>query len=260
MSVKLKLKGLRFGNLVVIDFAGLSKRKLSLWRCQCDCGRVCVTTGNRLNVGATKSCGCKRSVPARNRKDLRNRVFGYLKVLRYSHTREGKSCWVCQCKCGKEFKTLGTYLSSGRTRSCGCSSQLLARVNPNSKHHGWAARVKITHGECLKCGGQNNLHAHHILARRFAEKTRVDFSNGATLCAKCHREFHRIYGKKNQSVDDFCKWMKMDWLSTLALSFFVGHRYKNGRSDIVKAINCLRFLLDTEYPLTQPSTYEKEST
>lgn len=57
---KLPLEGKRFGRLIVISFAGLTKRQASTWKCQCDCGEITICTGQHLVRGGTKSCGCLR--------------------------------------------------------------------------------------------------------------------------------------------------------------------------------------------------------
>jgi hypothetical protein len=59
---RLKLEGKRFGRLVVVAFAGMSKRWPfhSTFRCKCDCGRKCVVPGGNLKRRKTQSCGCKK--------------------------------------------------------------------------------------------------------------------------------------------------------------------------------------------------------
>lgn len=56
------LKGQRFGNLLVIAPAGISKDGHQLWRCQCKCGNSHITTGHNLQDGSCQSCGCLTSV------------------------------------------------------------------------------------------------------------------------------------------------------------------------------------------------------
>lgn len=47
--------------------------------------------------------------------------FGKLTVRRQDGTnRHGKAVWLCSCDCGGETRVVGSDLTSGHTRSCGC--------------------------------------------------------------------------------------------------------------------------------------------
>ncbi len=50
----------RFGRLVALRCVGVVKRKRT-WECQCDCGKLHITTGAELNRGGALSCGCSRN-------------------------------------------------------------------------------------------------------------------------------------------------------------------------------------------------------
>jgi len=52
------LTGRRFGRLRVIEDAGRSPKKRTMWRCKCDCGKEVVVMSHNLTTGRTKSCGC----------------------------------------------------------------------------------------------------------------------------------------------------------------------------------------------------------
>ena len=54
------------------------------------------------------------------RLELEGQKFGQLTVLRFSHCEE-RTYWICQCECGTVKEILGRNLTSGGTRSCGCS-------------------------------------------------------------------------------------------------------------------------------------------
>lgn len=55
------MTGEKYGKLLVVEYAGKTKRGLSLWKCKCDCGREVVVQSVNLRNGHTKSCGCFRA-------------------------------------------------------------------------------------------------------------------------------------------------------------------------------------------------------
>ena len=60
---------------------------------------------------------------------------------------------------------------------------------------------------CCKIRG-GNLVAHHIFNYAEHEDLQTDVSNGVSMCEKDHSEFHRVYGRKNntkEQLDEFCK-------------------------------------------------------
>ncbi len=56
-KLRKNLTGFRFGNLVVLEYAG-SIKNFSLWSCRCDCGQTKTVRGCSLKSGGTISCGC----------------------------------------------------------------------------------------------------------------------------------------------------------------------------------------------------------
>lgn len=55
---KLNLVGKRFGRLYVVSRADVDKWGRPAFVCRCDCGNEVIVSGNSLNRGFTKSCGC----------------------------------------------------------------------------------------------------------------------------------------------------------------------------------------------------------
>ena len=51
------LTGQKFGMLTVIDFSHKEKNHY-YWKCECECGNICIKNGSNLKSGSTKSCGC----------------------------------------------------------------------------------------------------------------------------------------------------------------------------------------------------------
>ena len=58
---KINLLNLKFGKLTVIEETDVSKNKVPVWKCQCECGNICYVTSDCLLRGYTKSCGCLKS-------------------------------------------------------------------------------------------------------------------------------------------------------------------------------------------------------
>ncbi len=55
---------------------------------------------------------------------------------------------------------------------------------------------------CQKCGVRGGiLNPHHILNFSDHIELRFAIDNGITLCKNCHKEFHHIYGKKNNNYE-----------------------------------------------------------
>lgn len=47
------------------------------------------------------------------------------------------------------------------------------------------------------------LNAHHLNSYHWDKKSRLDINNGVTLCVPCHKEFHDIYGYKENDFFQF---------------------------------------------------------
>ncbi len=74
--------------------------------------------------------------------DLANKRFDRLVVIeRCGSDKQGKSQFLCKCDCGNTIITLGKYLVSGHTRSCGCLVKDAIRSRCTT--HGHSQRAKV---------------------------------------------------------------------------------------------------------------------
>lgn len=58
----------------------------------------------------------------RKKLDLTGQRFGKLTVIEEDPKRDnqGNVKWICRCDCGNTVSVIGTSLTRGNTRSCGC--------------------------------------------------------------------------------------------------------------------------------------------
>ena len=59
---------------------------------------------------------------------------------------------------------------------------------------------------CNKHGGK--LASHHLNGYNWDKEHRTDIDNGITLCEECHKEFHKLYGKGNNTKEQFEEYLK----------------------------------------------------
>lgn len=60
---------------------------------------------------------------------------------------------------------------------------------------------------CRKCNKKGvKINAHHLDGWNWCKEKRYEISNGVTLCENCHNNFHSIYGKGNNTKEQYYEW------------------------------------------------------
>lgn len=117
------LTGQRFGRLVALEPTNQKEDRYIIWKCKCDCGKVCLVSTKRLCRGTITNCGCEAKQSKRNGSkaaDLTGMVFGNLTALYRVENKNNRTRWHCRCSCGNEIDVTTHDLRTGHVKSCGC--------------------------------------------------------------------------------------------------------------------------------------------
>jgi hypothetical protein len=218
---------IKYGKLSPIKFGDRNYRNNEMIICQCDCGQTCCIKSYNLKIGKTKSCGCLPS--GSTKEDITNQRFERLIVLDYLKQNSSRdSIWLCQCDCGSLTQSSRRNLISGSSKSCGCYNKdyhksLVGNSNPNwnpnlsdkdringrniDEYKDWSFQVKKNFNfKCALCGDINNIVSHHMNSYSSFPLQRTDVFNGVCLCSSCHIEFHKQYGFKNNTKEQYLEY------------------------------------------------------
>lgn len=114
---------------------------------------------------------------------------------------------VCSAECRNE---LGTMLRGCRHWNFkGASAGFRQRERSYAEYREWRIGVLSGAGyRCEKCGKVGGrLTAHHKDSFSAHPERRFDLSNGACLCWECHWSFHRAYGHKKTTLEQYMEWI-----------------------------------------------------
>lgn len=218
-----KLEGKKFGKLIVLNFYDRNQtNNKHRWLCRCECGKESIVIGENLMSGQSQSCGCLARILKSQRilKNLQNQQFGKLTVIkRYDEIEYHHAKWCCKCSCGKEIIAVSRNLLSGKTTHCGCSKIKKPKINKRNRpemstslYTNWRKLVyERDKYKCIICGNNKKLNAHHLNGWHWAIEERYSIDNGITLCSGpdgCHDKFHQIYGRKNNTKQQFIEFIQ----------------------------------------------------
>jgi hypothetical protein len=114
--------------------------------------------------------------------NLSNKRFGELKVLRLGSikkTNKGRNLYhyVCECSCGNIKEILGWNISSGKSKSCGCTDGFLPEEHRMTKSREYRVWSKMKN----RCLNPNN--------KRFKDYG----GRGITVCVEWRHSFKTFY-------------------------------------------------------------------
>ena len=194
---------------------------------RCSCGDISKMSFGNFKAGyRCKRCGYKKS------REKQKLMLKYIKNYFEEHkcvlleteyiNCKTKMRYICNCKNINKI-SFSNFQKGRRCKKCGIEKtpgennhnynfnltneeRLLSRNY--SEYSTWRTNVyERDDYTCQKCFQKGvHLNAHHIENYSSNKKLRINKNNGITICKSCHKEFHKIYGRKNntrQQLDEF---------------------------------------------------------
>jgi hypothetical protein len=141
--------GKRFGKLIIKDFIYISDNEQYFnkfkFLCDCDCGATKVINCRSIIDNKTISCGCLKTVHAKNRYDQYvGKKINHLTIKKfiYDQSLDGnfKYQFLCDCDCGTKDKLIQcSNIVVGDQKSCGC-------INTTSAEEKYKSYIGTKHG------------------------------------------------------------------------------------------------------------------
>lgn len=205
------LTGIKFGKLTVIKRYESDKHGNLMWLCECECGNKKIINGNSLKSGATKSCGCVQKELLRHKMREQMKEMWRDETFRQTH-RNIKHNY----KGG--ITPISSYLGhlpivkqwfDDSKKQANYTCELTGKVGGNlHTHHLKAFSTIVKEAHEL-----HNIQIHEITGEYTDEELKLleeyvtnwhkDNSNAVVLCYEVHKLFHSLYGKGNNTPEQF---------------------------------------------------------
>lgn len=175
------------------------------------CGKEIYRTHSKVKEG--KGLFCSRECSSKYKSE--------------NYRGENHKCYnkvVVKCDyCGKDKLIVPSDLKKYKTHFCSTECMGAYRRSPNKsddeiyekrktqEHKDWTNNVyKKDNYTCVITGQVGyRLNAHHLNGYHWDVDNRFNIDNGVTLSEEIHKEFHSIYGVKNNTIEQFIEFYNM---------------------------------------------------
>lgn len=202
---------------------------------QCACGEVFERSFNNFQGKKTyccSTCGYKKL------KNDYEEVAKFIedkgcKLLSEEYINAGTKLKI-QCACGEVFEVCFNHFKSDGQQQCPkCGIKKITgenhpKYNPNlteeereklrsyPQYRQFVKQVYENDNYTCRCCGdnKNGIESHHLNGYKWDKTNKVNPINGITLCEECHKEFHKLYGRRNNTIEQFREFIYDKYLKT----------------------------------------------
>jgi len=133
---------------------------------------------------------------------MKHNKCGHIYKVTPSHFLDtGRRCPKCAIKSGPDSPSYNPNITDEEREK----RRTLYKKELDEWRNEVFARDDYTCQCCNERGG--TIHAHHLDGYHWCKDKRFDVDNGATLCERCHTTFHRIYGTRNNTKQQFIEFL-----------------------------------------------------
>lgn len=200
-------------------------------------GRLCVPKGTKIKIkieDVADACRSIISYKCDNCGKIINTQYNLYKMKKYKDY-----CNDCVIKLFKSGKNSTLWKNNISLQD---RKHMQESRKSNEAYRKWAQLiVSKDNYKCIKCNSNKKLEAHHLDGWHWCKEKRYDINNGVSLCAKCHKNFHSIYGFKNNTKEQFIEWYDKE----LILNPFTGDILTS--SPIINIITKEKIIYSSQY-------------
>lgn len=113
---------------------------------------------------------------------------------------------------------------------------------------------------CQCCGAKHKrVNAHHLNGFNWCIKDRIRVSNGITLCDDCHNHFHSIFGRGNNTKEQFDKYILAYFGGTLESLQRMRERQKIREQERIKKQRIKQQEIERKEKLEREKSYNENT-
>ena len=220
---------------------------------QCACGEVFDTNFKIFKKGQRQCKQCLNEITYRKVKKFIEECGCKLLSTKYVNARTKLKI---QCACGEVFEVCFNHFKNDGQQQCAeCgikkrTGENHPKYNPNlteeereelrsyPQYRQFVKQVYENDNYTCRCCGdnKNGIESHHLNGYKWDKTNKVNPINGITLCEECHKEFHKLYGRRNNTIEQFREFIYDKYLKTDDLKYL----------DLVKELDFRKLALEKD--------------